>query len=134
FAGRPFVGPAGQVFDEALARVGLDRSELYVTNVVKHFKFEPRGKRRIHQKPNAGEIHACRFWLDLELQLVKPKLIVAMGGSAASSLLDGKVAINRIRGQVLQRPDGTPLIATVHPSYLLRLPDPGMARLERERF
>ena len=133
-SGKPFVGPAGQVFDRAMKKVGLDRREAYVTNAVKHFKFTPRGKRRIHNKPDAGEIEACRFWLDLEREFVKPRVIVAMGATALRGVL-GKVAtIASMRGEPITLEDGTLLVVTVHPSYLLRLPDRDQAAVELERF
>lgn len=133
-SGKPFVGPAGQVFDRAMKKVGLDRREAYVTNAVKHFKFTPRGKRRIHNKPDAGEIEACRFWLDLEREFVKPLVIVAMGATAVRGVL-GKVAtISSMRGEPITLEDGTLLVVTVHPSYLLRLPDRDQAAVELERF
>ena len=121
-AGHPFVGPAGQMFDRALTEVGIDRTRVYVTNAVKHFKFEPRGKRRIHSKPNAGEIEKCRWWLDRELSLIKPKLIVAMGATAVRGLTGRTVVISRERGRVMPL-GGRDGLITVHPSYLLRLPD-----------
>lgn len=133
-AGRPFVGPAGQVFDWALAKAGIERTDIYVTNAVKHFKFEPRGKRRIHQKPNAGEIRACRFWLDLERELVRPRLVVAMGATAITGVLGKAASISSLRGHPAKLPDGTPRMVTVHPSFLLRMPDRDLAELERERF
>lgn len=133
-AGKPFVGPAGQVFDRSLGEVGLDRRRAYVTNAVKHFKFEQRGKRRIHQKPNAGEVKACRFWLGLERQFVRPKLVVALGATAATSLLGKATSIASVRDRELALDDGTRLLVTVHPSYLLRLPDESAQRLETARF
>ena len=133
-AGKPFVGPAGQVFDRALEKVGIDRSRVYVTNSVKHFKFEPRGKKRIHQKPNAGEIEACRFWINLEREFVRPKLIVAMGATAVQSLTGKSVSISSLRGRKLELADGANLLVTVHPSYLLRIPDREEAARELERF
>jgi probable DNA metabolism protein len=133
-AGKPFIGPAGQVFDAAMAEAGLDRERAYVTNAVKHFKFVPRGKRRLHQRPNAGEISACRYWVGLERELVKPKLIVAMGATAVTSLCGSGTTLGAVRGRVTLLEDGTRLIATVHPSYLLRLPDRQQAAVERERF
>jgi DNA polymerase len=133
-AGKPFVGPAGGVFDRALEAVGIDRRRVYVTNAVKHFKFEPRGKRRIHQKPNAGEIQACRFWVELEREFVRPKLVVAMGATAATSLLGKSAPVSSLRGKKLELPDGGALIVTVHPSYLLRMPDRDQAAIEQERF
>jgi uracil-DNA glycosylase family protein len=132
--GRPFVGPAGQMFDAALAAVGIDRRRVYVTNAVKHFKFTPRGKRRIHSKPNGGEISACRFWLDLERAFVRPKLVVALGATAAHSLMGKTVAVSALRGKKLELPDGATLLVTVHPSYLLRIPDREKAAAERARF
>nr|WP_052232571.1 UdgX family uracil-DNA binding protein [Methylobacterium sp. ZNC0032] len=133
-AGRPFVGPAGRVFDRAMREAGLDRTRAYVTNAVKHFKFKLRGKRRIHEKPNIGEIEACRFWLDLELQFVKPRLVIALGASALRSLTGyaGSLASARERGLALE--DGTPLLATIHPSFLLRLPDKEARSREYARF
>ncbi|WP_075216800.1 UdgX family uracil-DNA binding protein [Mongoliimonas terrestris] len=133
-AGRPFVGPAGQVFDEAIEEAGIDRTLAYVTNAVKHFKNEPRGKRRIHKKPNGAEIEACRWWLAQELTVIKPKLIVGLGGTALQSLLDRPVKITEIRGKFMDFDDGPSVFATVHPSYLLRLPDPEMKARERQRF
>ncbi len=121
-AGRPFVGPAGQLLDRALAEAGLDRSRAYVTNAVKHFKYEPRGKRRIHQKPNAGEVEACRFWLMRELTQVQPELIVALGATAALALLGREIAVTRLRGQVLDV-EGRRILVTFHPSAILRQPD-----------
>jgi DNA polymerase len=122
-AGRPFVGPAGKVFDAALQKVGIDRSAVYVTNAVKHFKFVPRGKRRIHQRPDGGEIQACTFWLNLEISLVKPRVIVALGATAAQSLLGKAVTISSLRGVPMTMADGAILFVTNHPSYLLRIPD-----------
>jgi uracil-DNA glycosylase len=133
--GRPFVGPAGQVLDEAIIKAGIDRSRVYVTNAVKHFKFEPRGKRRIHQRPDMGEIQACKFWLNLELQLVKPRLVVALGATAAQSLLGkASVTISKVRGQPIEMADGTVLLVTNHPSYLLRIPDAEGRARERAKF
>lgn len=120
-AGRPFVGPAGAIFDRALKEAGVERSSIYVTNAVKHFKFEPRGKRRIHASPNVGEVDACRWWLDQERALVRPKLIVALGITAARSLTGKAVKLDDVRGQALHLADGTPVFVTVHPSYVLRL-------------
>jgi len=133
-AGKPFVGPAGQVFDAAVDEAGIDRSRVYVTNAVKHFKFEPRGKRRIHQKPNAGEVTACKFWLNLEIKFVAPKIIVALGATAATSLLGKTATIARLRGAPIALEDGTTLFVTNHPSYLLRIPDRELAAGEREKF
>jgi DNA polymerase len=120
--GRPFVGPAGHLLDRALADAGLDRSEAYVTNAVKHFKFVPRGKRRIHQKPNSTEIRACNQWLEQELELVDPTLVVAMGATAAQGMFGKATPIGKNRGKVLEH-GGRKVIVTVHPSYLLRVPD-----------
>ena len=133
-AGAPFVGPAGKVFDAALAAAGIDRAQAYVTNAVKHFKFEPRGKRRIHAKPNGGEIRACRFWLDLERDLVKPKLVVALGATAAQAVLGKTVTIRDTRSQLIDLDEGTRLFVTVHPSYILRIPDPQKQASERDAF
>jgi DNA polymerase len=121
-AGRPFVGPAGKLLDRALQAAGIARDEVYITNAVKHFKFEPRGKRRIHQSPDAGEIQACRFWLDQERALVRPAVTLLLGASAARAVLGRAVTISRERGTPIALDEGTALV-TVHPSYLLRLPD-----------
>ncbi|WP_176249619.1 MULTISPECIES: UdgX family uracil-DNA binding protein [unclassified Sulfitobacter] len=123
-SGRPFVGPAGQMFDQIAAQAGLDRTQAYVTNAVKHFKFTPRGKRRIHQQPNRSEIDHCRWWLDAEIAQVQPKLILGMGATAAEGLTGRRDAILARRGTVEATPNGTPVLLTLHPSYLLRLPDP----------
>ncbi|RST78412.1 uracil-DNA glycosylase, partial [Aquibium carbonis] len=133
-AGRPFVGPAGKVFDAILGEAGIDRDGVYVTNAVKHFKFEPRGKRRIHAKPNAGEVTACRWWLDRELALARPEIAVALGATAAQALLGKPVAITRLRGQVIERDDGLRVFLTIHPSFILRIPDPAEKEAERGRF
>ena len=133
-AGRPFVGPAGQVFDRALAAAGIDRSRAYVTNAVKHFKFELRGKRRIHAKPNGHEIEACRWWIDTERALLKPALTVALGATAARSLTGKTVTIARERGRPIALADGSELWITVHPSYLLRIDDKQAAAAEFDRF
>ncbi|MGE0222305.1 MAG: UdgX family uracil-DNA binding protein [Acetobacteraceae bacterium] len=121
--GRPFVGPAGQLLDRALEEAGIDRRTVYITNAVKHFKFTPRGKRRIHQAPDAGEIRICRFWLDVERVHVRPKLLVLMGASGARAVLGRAVTVTRERGRPLQLEDGQQVFITVHPSYLLRIPD-----------
>jgi uracil-DNA glycosylase family protein len=133
-AGKPFVGPAGKVLDAAVEKVGIDRSRVYVTNAVKHFKFEPRGKRRIHQSPDGGEIAACKFWLDLEIGFVKPRVIVALGGTAARSLLGKATAIGKLRGAPIAMSDGVVLFVTNHPSYLLRIRDRESKEQERARF
>ncbi|GHC64702.1 uracil-DNA glycosylase [Limoniibacter endophyticus] len=132
--GRPFVGPAGKLLEGVLSDVGLKRDRLYVTNAVKHFKFEPRGKRRIHQKPNMSEIKACRWWLTQELELVRPKIVVAMGATALSSLVEKRYKLSDLRGEAMEREDGGQLFVTVHPSYLLRIPDQGKKREEMQRF
>ena len=133
-AGKPFVGPAGQLFDRALADAGIDRSRVYVTNAVKHFKFEPRGKRRIHQKPNNAEIEACRWWLDNELGLIKPQLAVALGATAARALTGRDVTISRTRGKLMTLREGIEGFITVHPSFLLRLPDEAAKAREYAHF
>jgi DNA polymerase len=132
--GRPFVGPAGRVLDQALAAAGIERSDAFVTNAVKHFKFEERGKRRLHKRPNAHEIERCRWWLDLERRIVKPTAIVALGATAARSLLDRVVTIARLRDTPQSLEDGTPVQVTIHPSYLLRLRDEADKRREYDRF
>ncbi|GGE84943.1 UdgX family uracil-DNA binding protein [Sphingomonas prati] len=133
-AGRPFVGPAGQLFDRAIAAAGIDRTQVYVTNAVKHFKFEERGRRRIHAKPGAPEIDACRWWIDQERVLVRPAVTVALGVTAARSLLGKVVTISGTRGKPITLPDGGEAWITVHPSYLLRLPDKVQAEEEYARF
>ncbi|MBA3527325.1 MAG: UdgX family uracil-DNA binding protein, partial [Sphingomonas sp.] len=133
-AGRPFVGPAGQLFNEALAAAGVDRSQTYVTNAVKHFKFVPRGKRRIHSKPDTGEIDACRWWLEQERELIRPPVTVALGATAARSLLGKTVTIGKVRGSPLALADGSECWVTVHPSFLLRIPEEDRRRDERARF
>jgi DNA polymerase len=132
--GRPFVGPAGQVFDRALAEAGIDRARIYVSNAVKHFKFEQRGKRRIHSKPDAGEITACRWWIEQELALVKPQVTVALGATAARSLFGKAMTISRERGRPHDLPDGGEAWITVHPSFLLRLPDEEARHQEFAKF
>jgi len=122
-AGKPFVGPAGQLFDRALAEAGIDRGATYVTNAVKHFKFERRGKRRIHQKPDGGEIAACRWWLQQELALVRPPLTVALGATAARALFGKVVTISSLRGRARELPGVGEAWVTVHPSFLLRVRD-----------
>ena len=132
--GKPFVGPAGTLFDSALAAAGIDRSQTYITNVVKHFKWEPRGKRRIHKKPNAIEINACRPWLQAEIALIKPEVIVALGATAAQSLLGPKFRVTKHRGEFLESNLAPYVMATVHPSSILRAPDDETRRLELRRF
>lgn len=124
-AGKPFVGPAGAVLDEAFAIAGLDRSQVYLTNAVKHFKFTPRGRRRIHQRPDAGEVRHCRWWLEAERRLLRPELIVAMGSTAAKALTGSGSRLLERRGAIEQAEDGTPVMVTIHPPYILRLPSPG---------
>jgi uracil-DNA glycosylase family protein len=133
-SGHPFVGPAGKLLDRALEKAGIDRSAVYVTNVVKHFKWEPRGKRRIHKKPNAGEIAACRPWLDTEIQLVKPRAIVCLGATAAQALLGRQFKVTAQRGVLIPSPLAPFVMATVHPSSLLRAPDDETRRRETARF
>jgi DNA polymerase len=133
-AGRPFVGPAGRLLDRAMEEAGVDRSRVYVTNAVKHFKNEPRGKRRLHQRPNSAEIDICRWWLSRELAIVKPRLVVAMGATAVRSVLGKPMPINRSRGQLIPLDGGMQSLVTVHPSYLLRVPDEAAKRVEYERF
>src|SRR5919106_1237458 len=132
--GRPFVGPAGRLFDNALEEAGIDRKQTYVTNVVKHFKWEPRGKRRIHKKPNATEIAACRPWLEAEIALVKPEVIVALGATAAQALLGPQFRVTKQRGQFIESTLAPYVMATVHPSSILRAPDDETRRLEHRRF
>ena len=122
-AGRPFVGPAGQVFDRALVEAGIDRTRTYVTNAVKHFKFERRGKRRLHQKPDGGEIEACRWWIEQERALIRPPVTVALGATAARSLFGKAVTISGTRGRPHRLPEGGEAWVTVHPSFLLRVRD-----------
>jgi DNA polymerase len=133
-AGQPFVGPAGKVFDAALERAGIDRRRAYVTNAVKHFKFIPRGKKRLHQRPNGGEISACRFWLELERGFVKPRIIVALGATAVQSILGRTATISSLRGKPIELEDGTLLFVTIHPSYLLRIREPADKKREAHAF
>jgi uracil-DNA glycosylase len=121
--GRPFVGPAGRVFDDALAEAGIDRKGVYVTNAVKHFKWKARGKRRIHQKPNAAETAACRPWLDAELEVVSPSVLVALGATAAQALLGRGFRVTQQRGVPVESDLAPNVVATVHPSSILRAPD-----------
>ena len=133
-AGHPFVGPAGRLLDAALEEAGIDRSHVYVTNVVKHFKWEPRGKRRIHAKPNAAEIGACRPWLEVEIALVKPRVLVCLGATAAQALLGKSFKVSRQRGTLVPSPLAPIVSATVHPSSILRAPDDEARREEMRRF
>jgi uracil-DNA glycosylase len=121
--GRPFVGPAGKLLDRAMEDAGLDRSKVYVTNSVKHFKFEPRGKKRIHKKPDRPEIEACKWWLDRELKVLKPKLVVALGGTGAQAIVGRAVKVLSERGKLMDDPRGFQLLITIHPSMILRVPD-----------
>jgi uracil-DNA glycosylase family protein len=132
--GQPFVGPAGKVLDRALEEAGIDRATVYVTNVVKHFKWEPRGKRRIHKKPNAAEIVACRPWLETEIGLVKPRAIVCLGSTAAQALLGRGFKVTKHRGEFIESAIAPIVMATVHPSSLLRAPDDETRRRETARF
>ncbi len=134
-AGRPFVGPAGRVLDEALEELGIDRDRVYVTNAVKHFKWVARGRRRIHQKPNAREIHACAPWLEAELAVVKPRVVVCLGATAAQALLGPHVRVTRDRGVLMRQTGIAPIVLlTVHPSSILRMPDDESRRAAREAF
>ena len=133
-AGRPFVGPAGAMFDKAVEAAGIDRAQVYVTNAVKHFKFERRGKRRIHSKPNAGEITACRWWYEHERRLLRPAMTVALGATAARQLLGRAATISRERGRAIELAEGGLGWVTIHPSFLLRMPDRSRAADEFEAF
>jgi uracil-DNA glycosylase len=132
--GRPFVGPAGRLLDEALARAGIDRDLVYMTNVVKHFKWRPRGKRRIHQKPNAEETRACRPWLEAELEAVRPRVLVCLGSVAAQALLGRQFRVTRERGRFVESPLAERVTATVHPSSILRAPDDEARRAAMDSF
>jgi DNA polymerase len=133
-AGRPFVGPAGKLLDAALEEAGIDRRQVYLTNVVKHFKWEPRGKRRIHAKPNAGEIAACRPWLETEISLVKPHVLICLGATAAQALLGRAFKVSKQRGDIVRSTLAPIVTATVHPSSILRAPDDEARREEMRRF
>lgn len=133
-AGRPFVGPAGAVLEAALTEAGIARDDTFVTNAVKHFKHEPRGKRRLHRKPNAYEIDRCRWWLDAERALVRPAVVVALGVTAVRALLGRALSIGRLRGNPIGLADGSRLVATIHPSYLLRIRDRADRQAEQARF
>jgi uracil-DNA glycosylase len=132
--GRPFVGPAGKLLDRCLAEAGIDREQVYVTNAVKHFKWEPSGKRRLHKKPNAREIAACRPWLEAELEVLKPDVIVALGATAAQTLLGRQFRVSQQRGEFVESPLARYVIATVHPSSILRAPDEETRHAEIARF
>jgi len=133
-AGRPFVGPAGKLLDKALEAAGIDRNLVYVTNVVKHFKWVPRGKRRLHEKPNAREIAACRPWLEAEIAVVKPRVLVLLGATAAQAILGRSFKVTKQRGEILASDLAPRVMATVHPSSLLRAPDDETRRRETRRF
>ena len=133
-AGHPFIGPAGRLLNEALVDAGIDRAQTYVTNVVKHFKWEPRGKRRIHKKPNSSEIKACRPWLEAEIALIKPKVIVCLGATAAQALLGARFLVSKQRGQFIESTLAPYIMATVHPSSILRAPDEETRYAEKRRF
>jgi uracil-DNA glycosylase family protein len=133
-SGKPFVGPAGRVLDQALEDAGIPRTEVFVTNAVKHFKHEMRGKRRLHKRPNTYEIERCKIWLDVERAIVKPVAIVALGATAARSLLGRSVTITKARRQTLRLPDGTAAFVTIHPSYLLRIEDETDKQREYDNF
>ena len=128
--GKPFVGPAGGVLAKALADAGIERKIVFVTNAVKHFKFELRGKRRLHKRPNADEIDRCRFWLDFERTIIRPDIVVALGATAVRSVSGRPFAINKIRGRIMSLPDGGRMLATIHPSYILRIEDEGDKRAQ----
>ena len=132
--GKPFVGPAGKLLDTALVAAGIDRAKVYVTNAVKHFKWEPRGKRRIHKKPNTAEVAACRPWLDGEIAALQPKVIVCLGATAAQALLGRDFRVTQHRGEFLKSPLAPYLMATVHPSSILRAPDDETRQEEMKRF
>ena len=133
-AGKPFVGPAGKIMDRAFEEAGIDRKEVYVTNAVKHFKWEPRGKRRIHQKPNSREVAACRPWLEAEVRLGRPKLVVALGSTAGQAIFGPSFRVTRERGKVLSSKLAPKVVATVHPSSLLRQPNEESRHREYKHF
>src|SRR5438876_10934007 len=133
-AGKPFVGPAGKIMDQALEEAGIDRSKVYVTNVVKHFKWEPRGKRRIHKKPNAREIAACRPWVEAEIAIVKPRVVICLGATAAQALLGAQFRVTQHRGEFVASSLAPFVTATIHPSAILRAPDEATRRAEFDRF
>ena len=132
--GKPFVGPAGRLLDEALEEAGIDRKRVYITNAVKHFKWKPQGKRRLHQKPNAAEISACRPWLDAEIAVIKPRILVLLGATAAQALLGRDFRVSLQRGQFIERPGLPLMMATVHPSSILRAPDEESREIEMQAF
>jgi DNA polymerase len=132
--GRPFVGPAGGVLAKALVDAGIERETVFVTNAVKHFKFEPRGKRRLHKRPNAYEIDRCHWWLDFERKLVKPEIVVALGATAVRSVSGRPFSIGKVRGHIMPLPDGGRMLATIHPSYILRIDDEADKRAQYKKF
>jgi DNA polymerase len=132
--GKPFVGPAGRILAQGLEVAGIDRDEVFVTNAVKHFKFQERGKRRIHKRPDVHEIERCHWWLDLERRIVKPAIVVALGATAVRSLAGRTLTIKAIRGQALPLPGGGRMVATIHPSYVLRIEEEADKRAEFDRF
>src|SRR5215213_3207686 len=133
-AGRPFVGPAGRILDQALEAAGIDRTNVYVTNAVKHFKWEPRGKRRLHKRPDAVEVAACRPWLDKEIELVRPRVVVCLGATAAQAILGRTFRVTKQRGELFPQPAGHVITATVHPSSILRAPDAAAREAELAAF
>ncbi len=133
-AGKPFVGPAGRILDQALVEAGIDRKQVFVTNAVKHFKFEMRGKRRLHKRPNAYEIDRCKWWQDLERAIVKPAVVVALGATAARSLFERPVTIARLRGEPQHLRDGTTAFVTIHPSWILRIKEEADKKREYAAF
>jgi uracil-DNA glycosylase family protein len=133
-AGKPFVGPAGKLLDKALIEAGINRNEVYVTNVVKHFKWEPKGKRRIHKKPNGREIAACRPWLEAELSVLKPEVLVCLGATAAQALLGKEFRVSQQRGELVESALAAHVMATVHPSSILRAPDDETRHIEMKKF
>ena len=132
--GHPFVGPAGRVLDQALIEAGIDRTEVFITNAVRHFKFEMRGKRRLHKRPDPHEIEMCRWWSKIERNLVKPKLIVALGATAARSVFERVITIGKVRGEIMPTPDEGSGLVTIHPSYLLRIQEERDKWAEYNRF
>jgi DNA polymerase len=132
--GHPFVGPAGRLLEKALAASGLDRRRVYITNVVKHFKWEPRGKKRIHQKPNGAEVRACRPWLDAELAVIRPAAVVCLGATAAQALLGKGFKVTQHRGEIVSSELAPMVMGTAHPSSILRAPDDEARRAEMERL
>jgi DNA polymerase len=132
--GKPFVGPAGKLLERALTELGIARSDIYVTNAVKHFKWRPVGKRRLHQKPTLREVRACHPWLEAELQVIKPQIVICLGATAAQAVLGQEVRVNELRGEVIRAKDRSPVMVTVHPSSLLRIPDEEQRRQAYRTF